>query len=528
MLCTVSYDLGVDKADIYTVPLATTQITEVVYKSEIFKTNEMKKEKVIMMVGNVGVGKTTLINRMVNYIFGVKYTDTFRFQLIKETMKSEIQSRATDIHKYTIHPINFPYIITIIDMPGIISMDSEENKRTLKKFKRVFESNMVEAVDAICIVEKYYTRRLTENQIYAFQTIAQIFGENVGKIIFIMSTNYDKLTTESPKPPTVLEMFEEEKIPYKEYYLFNNNDIYAKPITDSSLEALIATEYWNKSTTSFKMFFKELESTIPISLKLTKEILRNKHDITNVQLSFLTRTLKSHIHKIEEIEQDRKLIEQLIEIPDTSKFIVTVKTTKIVLQDITEPDQFSTICKTCDVICHYPCDIQKGNYLKTSTRWCQAMTWSLSELQIRCTVCEGKCSWKDHEQIKKKAVFKTVEESCTDELLKVRYMKDKKEKMKSMKKQCEEKILLAYNKVLKDFNDIQNNIDFINKHGLSKIPTTIEDYIDDVVELEEEAKEDGYDQRIHCLKKLVEMKNKSSSSNDVQQAIAFIKKMQDL
>ena len=103
-------------------------------------------------------------------------------------------------------------------------------------------------------------------------------------------------------------------------------------------------------------------------------------------------------------------------------------------------------------------------------------------------------------------------------------MRDKKGEMELVKKQCEEKILLAYNRVLKDFNDIQNGIDFINKHSLCKKPTTIKDYIDDVIELEEEAKEDGYDQRVHCLKKLVEMKNELSSSNDVQQAIAFIKK----
>lgn len=521
----------VDKGDIYKLPKHKKEIQRGVYKYNIFKTfrSSFKNEKVIMMVGATGVGKTTLINRMINYIFGVNYTDTFRFQLVEETGASEIKSRTTDIHKYTIHLKNFPYKITIIDTPGISSTKGKtEDKRTLEKIKDLFESGKIEAVDAICIVEKYGTQRLNENQTYIFQTIAQIFGEDVDEVIFIMSTCCEKLVTANPKPPTVLEMFEEEEIPYKEYYLFNNDDIYARPTTDTSLEAQTATEYWNKSTTSFRFFFERLESTTPISLRLTKEILQKKYHIKTVLLPYLIRTLKSHIHEIEAIEEDMKIIEQMIQNPDTSKFTKIIKVTKTILEDITEPNQFSTRCKTCDVICHYPCDIQENNYILKSTKWCSAMTWFNLQFSIHCTVCDGKCSWKDHEQIKKKAVFKTIEEPRTDESLKESYMKDRKGKIGSVKKQCKEKILLAYNKVLKDFKDIQNGIDFINEHSLSKKPTTIKDYIDDVIELEEEAKEDGYNQRIHCLKKLVEMNGKLSPSKDVQKAKAFIEKMQDL
>ena len=482
-----------------------------------------------MVVGGTGVGKTTLINRMVNYIFGVNYTDTFRFQLIDEIESSETESQTSDIHKYTIHLNNFPYKITIIDTPGIMSTKGKkEDKATLEKIRYLFESGKIEAVDAICIIEKYDEKRLTENKKYVFQTIARIFGKDVGEVTFIMSTHCNELTKATPKPPTVLKIFDKEEIAYKKYYLFNNDDIYAKPITDPDqlLEAQVATKYWNNSTTSCRVFFERLEVTTPISLKLTKEILQKKYHIINILLPYLIRTLKVHIHEIEEIEQDRKLTKQLIDNPDTSKFTVNVKVTKRILEDITEPNQFSTRCKTCDVICHYPCDINQNNYILKNTKWCSAMI--NLQFSIHCTMCEGKCSWKDHEQIKKKAVFKTLEERRTDTSLKERYMKDKKGKMELVKKKCEEKILFAYNMVLKDFKDMQNGIDFINKHSLCKKPTTIKDYVDDVIELEEEAKEDGYKQRVLFLKKLVEMKDELSPSKNVQQAITFITKIQDL
>ena len=474
----------------YKIPKHKKEIEQGVFEYNIFETfrNSIKDEKIIMVVGGTGVGKTTLINRIVNYIFGVNYTDTFRFQLIEEIESSETESQTSDIHKYTIHLNNFPYNITVIDTPGILS---------------------------------------TKGKRYVFQTIARIFGKDIGEGTFILSTHCSELIKTPPKPPTVLKIFEKEEIAYKKYYLFNNDDTYAKPITDPHqlLEAQVATKYWNNSTTSFRLFFERLEVTTPISLKLTKEILQKKYHIINILLPYLIRTLKVHIHEIEEIEEDKKATKQLIDNPDTSQF--TVNVIKRILEDITEPNQFSTRCKTCDVICHYPCDINENNDKLINKKWCLAMTWYNLQF-VHCTVCKGQCSWEDHEQIKKKEVFITTKEQRTDSLLKEKYMQDKKGKLELVGKKCEEKILLAYNKVLEDFNEIQNGIDFINKHSLSKKPTTIKDFVDDVIELEEEAKEDGYKKRILYLKKLVEMKDELSPSKNVQQAIAFIENMQGL
>eukprot|EP01084_Bolivina_argentea_P041811 77184_1 len=58
--------------------------------------------KIILVCGKTGAGKTTLINSMMNYIYGVKIDDTFRMKLIEEEKKSEAYSHTDHISSYTI------------------------------------------------------------------------------------------------------------------------------------------------------------------------------------------------------------------------------------------------------------------------------------------------------------------------------------------------------------------------------------------------------------------------------------------
>lgn len=41
-------------------------------------------EKMIMLVGETGSGKSTLIDGIVNYVIGVGFDDPFRFTLVKQ------------------------------------------------------------------------------------------------------------------------------------------------------------------------------------------------------------------------------------------------------------------------------------------------------------------------------------------------------------------------------------------------------------------------------------------------------------
>lgn len=83
-------------------------------------------EKVIMLVGATGSGRTTLINVMLNYILGVKASDDFRVKLIDEIYESQACSHTRYITAYTIHHrpwFEIPFSLTIIDTPGFDSTE---------------------------------------------------------------------------------------------------------------------------------------------------------------------------------------------------------------------------------------------------------------------------------------------------------------------------------------------------------------------------------------------------------------------
>ena len=491
---------------------------------EISKIKKVKDEKVIMMIGATGVGKTTLINRMINYIFSVSYSDPFRFKLIKETRLSEIESHTQDIYIYTIHYENLPYNLAIIDTPGFSStLGRNEDKATIDKIRGLFKSGQVEAVNTICIVEKYTTNRLSENLVYTLRTISGIFSNDVSDAIVIMATHcddsYDDIT---PSDPQSLECLRKQKIPFKLHYIFNNKTIYKKPLRNTGfLRDQIEHGFWDSSTKSFKAFFEKVEGTIPISLTLSKEILQEKYNIINAQLPYLIRVLTTSIHEIETIKQDKKICEQLIDNPDKSHFTEEVEIISKDVVDIEEPNKFTTWCENCNCACHYPCEIHKDNIICKTLWWCSAMSW-FNPLDIHCTVCIGKCSWRDHRQIKKKEIFRCFKEIRDIESLQQRYIQNKKKEIYRLDEACEEKMVLAYDKLLKDFKEIKYCIDYINEHTLSSVPTTIKEYVDDIIETEEENKEDGYIQRIHYLKRLVTMKDEDTPADEVHQAISFI------
>ena len=181
--------------------------------------------KVLMVVGATGVGKTTLINAMVNYLFGVEWEDDFRFKMIvEEAAKDQSKSVTKWITAYTIpaqegSPV--PYTLTIIDTPGFGDAEGiERDKIIVKQVKKLFSKEGPGGIDqlhGIGFVAQSALAKLTPAQRYMFNSILAIFGKDVGKNVYMMITFADG------QSPPVLNAVEASEISYETAFKFNNS-----------------------------------------------------------------------------------------------------------------------------------------------------------------------------------------------------------------------------------------------------------------------------------------------------------------
>ena len=231
------------------------------------------------MSGQQWSGKTTLINGMFNYVVGVDWKDDYRFKLIQENAKdqsvNQAKSQTSWITAYTIHHnkgFAVPYTITIIDTPGFgdtsgIKRDQEITKQ-IKNFFSTKGSSGIDTVDAVGFVSQSSLPRLTASQKYIFDSVLSLFGKDIAENIFML------LTFADGQKPQVLSGIKEAKMPYKNYYKFNNSALYVQNTKDEDEEdeeeeGNFNEMFWKVGIKSFKNFMTELGKVQPKSLVLT-------------------------------------------------------------------------------------------------------------------------------------------------------------------------------------------------------------------------------------------------------------------
>ncbi|CAG0886037.1 unnamed protein product [Darwinula stevensoni] len=237
--------------------------------------------KVLMLVGATGAGKSTLIHGMVNYAYGVKWNDDFRFKLTGEDdriVKSEVHSQTNWISAYVLTKqkgMAFPYTLTVIDTPGFgntegIKKDDEVKNLILEFFSHDGHFG-IDQLHGIGFVVPASGVRLTPMQAYIFDCVMSVFGNDVKEIIFLLATFADNTA------PPVLNAVKEAKMPCRQMFKFNNSALFVNSKDIETKEFDHA--YWKMGTKSFSDFFKSFQETEPVSLTLTKEVLRERRQL---------------------------------------------------------------------------------------------------------------------------------------------------------------------------------------------------------------------------------------------------------
>ena len=447
-------------------------------------------EKVLMVMGATGAGKSTRINGMANYIMGVKWDDDFRFKLvIDDPNVSQDKSQTKFITAYTFYPMAgsaVPYTFTVIDTPGFGDTDGLQRDREItkqiKEFFSIRPPNGIVHLDGIGFVTQASLARLTPTQEYIYNSVLSIFGKDVAQNIFMLVTFAD-----GQRPPVLQAITKAKIILGDKHFKFNNSALFAdNKETEESFDAM----FWKMGFRSFETFFAEFKTRESVSLQLTQEVLNEREQLQTL-IEGLNPQITIGLNKIEEMRQEELVLQtRVMEIETNKEFTYEVEISKPRQVDISGKGVYTTTCLTCNFTCHPNCAFPNDE----DKYKCSAMDKS----SYQCTVCPGHCSWDKHKNLPYLIEFDTIIETRTSEDLKKKYESAKmgKSKVEGMIQKLDGFLQDVHSKVLTMISKAQRCLRRLDEIALKPNPLTQVEYLELLIESEKQEAKSGWKQRV--------------------------------
>ncbi len=358
-----------------------------------------KPNKIVLLVGETGAGKTTTINTMVNYILGVKFEDEKWYEITEEETRDQTESQTSEITMYEVFPMKSPISLTIIDTPGYgDTRGLDKDLEVAENLSALFQSKCgVCEVDAVCFVTQASTNRLSDRQHYIISSILSLFGKDIVDNIVFLITHSDGLP-----PKNVLCGINKARIPCRQknnqpvYFLFNNRQTDDRNTKERHIRA--QRDAWEDSVGGMKHFLQSLNEMSRRSLELTSDVLmeriRFEASISNLQLRVQEKELK--IAEKRQIQQ--AMMQNKEKIDECKNFTIKVKKTvkmKVPIENKSWKNRKATTCTVCEENCH-----ELDCWWVSDPSKCEVMKKGY------CTVCTGKCHHSKHVKKNKKYVVR--------------------------------------------------------------------------------------------------------------------------
>ena len=459
-------------------------------------------EKVMMVVGSTGSGKTTTVNAMINHVLGVQWKDDFRLKMIDElssnqgagTIGNQAHSQTQFVSCYTLpymEGFKIPYTLTIVDTPGFgDTRGIEHDKLITERISRFFNTKGlagIDHVDAICFMAQAGNPRLTPTQQYVFDRILAMFGKDIKKNVLVLFTFADGQKPQALSAMLAAGILEDES----NFFKFNNSALFVANSGEDD-EDNFDKMFWRMGIKSFEKFFHELAAMEPKSLVLTKQVLDERAQL-EVRLSGLREKIELGVNKLSELQQLKRVCKQhAADINANKNFKFTVQEPKRVQIEL-PTGTYTTNCLVCNFTCHFPCSIPRNE----NKDGCAAMT------NGSCEECPNNCHWSKHvnDAYRFETQYETVEKEYDEIRERFNTAVEGQSQVEAVIKQVENDFRNTNRIVLNFVAEMQRGLKKLSEIALKKDPLQQVDYLNLLIESEKSQAKPGWQDRIKSLQK---------------------------
>ncbi|CAF1244189.1 unnamed protein product [Rotaria sp. Silwood1] len=347
----------------------------------------------VVIIGETGTGKSTLINYLTNLFYDGSLTN-LKIAIPTRYLKANMSSIMPEHHEnflddvtrcktsqctkyqFKIQQVYFNFF----DTPGI--NDTGGYLVDNENLNKIFECiQSFEYLTALVLVLNGTQARLTIN----IQNVLERFHDRIPNIfysnIILILTNCTSHTVN----------FESIKfLNHPPMFYMQNSAFSSDPQTWSEQTHQILYHDWNISIQTMNDFIKTLVLLTPISTNSLFNINNDRNIIRSV-----LHESRLMIMELQQIEDELIALEQASNIYSENLEKYTIENDKqiksVLVNEITTTPYHNTICLQCNIVCHERCSLTETTQIGEHVfRHCTAMK------NGRCTVCPDRCSCDMH------------------------------------------------------------------------------------------------------------------------------------
>ncbi|CAD8207541.1 unnamed protein product [Paramecium pentaurelia] len=256
-----------------------------------YSINNSLNPKKIMIFGETGADKSTLINFFCNFYIGVQFEFPYRFCLVDETDEFDFSytsafSKFQGVLSYDIIGSDLKPNLRIIDTPEF----SDKKEQNLDQFfYKIITDQFIklESLNLICFVMRLNQNQLSLFQMQIMNRLLQIFGNDVGEHIMFLSTSSD---------------IDETKV---SEYLLQPGSPFINIVPKIQAPYVLQSkdkEIWDESYSQFKILYEEKICKIKnLNLNLTRLVIQKRNSIQDI-IKELKYQIQEHLNLIDNIQ----------------------------------------------------------------------------------------------------------------------------------------------------------------------------------------------------------------------------------